>query len=181
MFCFRNCRAYTGGVDSETFMPLVDIISMDTFNDNGRPQCSCSNQQHSKRVLKDGRTIFGMHCMNCGRWTPKSKSAFDKLPTIFFDETIRVQFQKRLENFHRSKSEKNRSEWFAAYSTYLSSQKWKEKRIAVLERDNYLCQGCRNQKASQVHHLSYKNVGNEFLSELISLCSECHSKLHPHM
>jgi len=60
---------------------------------------------------------------------------------------------------------------------YLNSAKWKNKRQQVLNRDNYACQSCGS-IATEVHHLHYRNFGNEPLDELISLCRECHEKIH---
>lgn len=48
----------------------------------------------------------------------------------------------------------------------------------MLTRDNYLCQGCRVRRATQVHHLTYDHVGNEFLFELVAICETCHTRLH---
>ena len=31
---------------------------------------------------------------------------------------------------------------------------------------------------TQCHHLTYENVGEEFLFELVALCSDCHERLH---
>jgi len=60
---------------------------------------------------------------------------------------------------------------------YLNSAKWKSKRFDVLHRDNYTCQSCGS-IATEVHHLHYRNFGNEPLDELTSLCRECHQKIH---
>jgi len=154
---------------------------MDTFNDHQKPPCSCSDEQPRTRTLNDGRVIFGLQCINCGKWTAKSKSSFSIFPTIAFDESIRVKFQERLNLFRESQASKRRSDWFAWYSDYLKTPQWQSKRLAVLKRDRYLCQGCMSRRASQVHHLSYEHCGNELLWELTSVCDDCHKKIHPHM
>lgn len=64
------------------------------------------------------------------------------------------------------------------YERYRMSDAWREKRWRVFERANYLCEGCREAKPTEVHHLSYAHIGDEFLFELIALCRECHAKLH---
>ena len=64
------------------------------------------------------------------------------------------------------------------YQEYLKSDTWQRKRKAVLKRDNYLCKHCQKKKAQDVHHKTYDNVGREPLSDLVSLCRECHEKQH---
>ncbi len=67
------------------------------------------------------------------------------------------------------------------YQRYLdSSIKWKLKRLKVLRRDNHLCQECKEQTATQVHHLTYKRIFNERLSDLLSVCNDCHEAIHGH-
>jgi hypothetical protein len=60
------------------------------------------------------------------------------------------------------------------YSEYLRSDSWKNRRLLVLERDNYMCQACLSNIADEVHHLTYKHVFNEPLFDLISVCKPCH-------
>ena len=64
------------------------------------------------------------------------------------------------------------------YSKYLKSQEWKKKREEVLERDGYKCQKCEATENLQVHHLTYKNIFNEPLEDLQTLCADCHRKVH---
>ena len=68
--------------------------------------------------------------------------------------------------------------WWREYNAYLQTEEWKELRRVVLERDDYECQGCLEKRAEHVHHLHYKNVGNELICDLVSLCVACHEKTH---
>lgn len=65
------------------------------------------------------------------------------------------------------------------YLQYLQSPSWEVLRAKVLMRDKYLCQSCLTGRATQVHHLSYANLFNEFAWELTSVCEACHARLHP--
>lgn len=51
---------------------------------------------------------------------------------------------------------------------------------ACLNRDNYTCQCCKTKKGTlHAHHIIYrKNGGADTLDNLITLCEECHKKLH---
>jgi 5-methylcytosine-specific restriction endonuclease McrA len=70
-------------------------------------------------------------------------------------------------------------EWWRRYDEYLSTDEWHQRRRLVLERDGGICQNCRAARATQAHHLSYRNVGNEFLWELVAVCDDCHVCCHP--
>ena len=53
-------------------------------------------------------------------------------------------------------------------------------RQSVMERDNGQCQLC-NKQATQLHHILFKSYGGADISQnLISLCNECHIKVHSH-
>src|SRR5574344_686567 len=53
-------------------------------------------------------------------------------------------------------------------------------KAACLNRDNYTCQCCRTKKGTlNAHHIVYRsNGGADTLDNLITLCKECHKKLH---
>jgi 5-methylcytosine-specific restriction endonuclease McrA len=65
------------------------------------------------------------------------------------------------------------------YEDYLKSEEWDKKRKLVLKRDDYTCQGCLAKHVPlEVHHKTYKNIQKEFLFELVSLCHDCHKRIH---
>ena len=63
------------------------------------------------------------------------------------------------------------------YVEYLESDEWKERRKAVLKRDKNKCRFC-GKKATHIHHLTYKNIFQEPLYDLVSLCNGCHQLIH---
>ena len=63
------------------------------------------------------------------------------------------------------------------YVTYLNSSAWAQKREQVLQRDGYRCD-CKSDQDLEVHHKTYENIGKEPISDLLTLCSDCHSKHH---
>jgi hypothetical protein len=65
------------------------------------------------------------------------------------------------------------------YENYIKSIQWKLKRDEILLRDKITCQICGN-RATEVHHLTYKHLESEYLFELISLCAKCHEN-HYHL
>lgn len=65
------------------------------------------------------------------------------------------------------------------YEIYLQSDTWKEVRQRRLELDNYQCVCCCGTENLRVHHMTYARVGgNEYDYDLITLCDDCHRKLH---
>ena len=65
------------------------------------------------------------------------------------------------------------------YYRYLESITWKLKRLEVLKRDRFRCRDCGRCNCSlQVHHLTYANLYDEPLEDLITLCDDCHKKRH---
>ena len=64
------------------------------------------------------------------------------------------------------------------YKEYLQTQHWINTREMALIRANYECQLCRSEYRLQVHHNTYKNIGNEKDEDLIVLCEKCHKKHH---
>ena len=65
----------------------------------------------------------------------------------------------------------------ANYDDYLLSDDWQFKRLQVFERDGWVCISC-NQRASDVHHKTYNNFGDESLDDLQTVCRSCHQDIH---
>lgn len=83
--------------------------------------------------------------------------------------------------------EDRQERWRAQYAIYLQSNTWRRRRQLVLEREGYLCEGCREHRATQAHHLNYPQncppgspewIDQEMLFDLIALCERCHKRVH---
>lgn len=66
----------------------------------------------------------------------------------------------------------------AAYREYLASPEWHGKRLAALRRDGDQCRLCGRGERLNVHHLTYARIGKERLTDLRTVCEDCHSGLH---
>lgn len=64
------------------------------------------------------------------------------------------------------------------YAEYLRSTEWAARRERVMQRAGGICEGCRMQPATEVHHLTYEHMTQEFLFELVAICSDCHARWH---
>ena len=102
-------------------------------------------------------------------------------PTQTYDEIIKgntthksVELQHEATDFRTKKAEEYREK----YHNYLKSDEWQEKRLTVLKKAAFICRDCRKNKATEVHHETYKRVFNERINDLTALCYKCHRKRH---
>lgn len=64
---------------------------------------------------------------------------------------------------------------------YPDNAEWQEMRSAVLERDDYTCQGCGTdvEHDTPIHHIVPLGCGGtNTYRNLITLCETCHGKIH---
>lgn len=74
-----------------------------------------------------------------------------------------------------------RPEWIRSIKKeYLQSPEWKALRRQVLARDNYTCRQCGYNEQLEVHHISYLHFTQEPLSDLVTVCRDCHQTIHNH-
>jgi len=125
-------------------------------------------------------------CLDCGYvlgGSRKQSPDDDKLACV--DQYMRTKYEKsRKEEYDQIflkyallQRDKENS-WFYEHKAYLNSSEWRCKRDLVLKRADGLCEGCRVNFATVVHHLKYDNWKNEFLFELVAVCRPCHDRLH---
>ena len=69
------------------------------------------------------------------------------------------------------------------YKLYLCTNHWKDIRAKKIEK-NPICEFCKKNKATEVHHLRYLDeegrpiLYREKLKDLVSLCRNCHKRVH---
>lgn len=67
------------------------------------------------------------------------------------------------------------------YSNLLKDNRWIDKRIVILKRDNFKCRYCSNKDELHIHHIIYIQNRKPWEYDnkyLITLCKECHNKTH---
>lgn len=64
------------------------------------------------------------------------------------------------------------------YGDYLQTDHWQAVRSAALKRARFACQLCNARTVLHVHHRTYERRGEEFASDVIALCAECHKTFH---
>lgn len=82
---------------------------------------------------------------------------------------------KRQQEQHLSRLEELRT---MPYQKYLQTPEWQEIRHRALRKAKHRCELCAKEGVLHIHHKTYKNRGNEPLTDLIVLCQHCHRKFH---
>ena len=147
--------------------------------------CDCSGKKVRYKLNRAGTKMFFLQCLRCGDTTriPKDKvTSPNSLLIQEVDDQLRADWWKKRDQYFSSLRDetqnRERQEWFDWYNRYLLSPEWSKKRIAVMKRANFICEGCLQKTAVQVHHLTYDRVGNEMLFDLVAVCSDCHKAIH---
>ena len=63
----------------------------------------------------------------------------------------------------------------SAYYEYITSDEWKEKSKEFLKDGGYECEECGG-RATQCHHKTYDNFGDETEDDVEVLCGKCHQE-----
>ena len=146
--------------------------------------CLHENTVLTKRQVTGGSYQIVYQCSKCGHPTssPISKDEAKKLSNGKsippFDNALKENWDSRKKSSMEDILQDDKSEFWSSYDKYLSSKEWSDKRKLVFNRANNLCEGCLSNPAEEVHHINYEHVGNEFLFELVAVCSSCHNRLH---
>lgn len=144
--------------------------------------CKCENQVRRKLTMINGGIQAKNQCINCGKISQalkleKGDENLEEIDKELPHQISRDIYTAYLKELKRLEIEE-KTEAQASYHEYLTTDKWKKIKKKVLERDKYICQGCLVAEAVLVHHLTYSNIYNEFAFELVSLCQECHNRVH---
>jgi len=158
------------------------------MKDNGL-LCDHTERLPGKITQANGVERVALVCEECGDryYTGVRKSDYnlaklkDAERYFSFNDTVAECSKLVWDSFQAKKAGEQAAqsaEWWAAYTEYLKTDKWRLKSRKVLERDGHLCQACLTRQATQAHHLTYARVFNEPLFDLVAVCKPCHEKLH---
>ena len=149
-----------------------------------------------RRTIANGAVQLWEQCSICGNAPRAVKSSDPRVVRAVeigrFDDALRDEFQRKISQEYSRRwteeaadrerqrlieKDQEQALWWAEYNDYLQSGDWQARRLMVLERDGHLCQGCRRERATQVHHLTYVHLGAEPLWDLIAVCTDCHERV----
>ena len=61
----------------------------------------------------------------------------------------------------------------------LDSERYRQLRAQILQRDSWTCQHCGRPDQLQIHHIVRRSqLGSDGEENLIALCGACHDRLH---
>jgi len=119
-------------------------------------------------------------CINCLHNFGNVKiTEYHKL-YVTYDERQRIKGIIKDEFYQLFRNAQEGKEHFKNYYyKYLQSDEWKKKRLERLKLDKFQCQVCGNRSGTlDVHHTTYQTLHNENINDLITVCRNCHTKLH---
>jgi hypothetical protein len=142
-----------------------------------RGKCDPLRAALARRVNDGGVVIAGWQCDECGTWKAVKKALVENIDALpEFDPSIAERIHaERLAHWDAEKQARANA-WWARYSAYLRTEKWRKKSALVIQRD-VTCQACMSAPATQAHHLTYEHVGDEPLFDLKGVCHRCHEKI----
>lgn len=129
-----------------------------------RPQCLVCGKEAGPSVAKssvDGSAL---------------KPFDDELPKIYKER--RHSEEEDIRQRHLRIEARAKVAQSIEYEQYRKTPKWAGLRRKVLTRAKHICEGCGDKPATEVHHLTYEHIFDEFLFELVALCRECHERWH---
>lgn len=142
-------------------------------------QCECSDHSLRFRRVNGGGIQYARQCHACGRAVGQAvkHSEVARLPPEW-DYDLHDKWSAEQRELSAQQRVRGDGQSKAAYREYLQSTEWKERRRKVLERARWVCEGCRAERATEVHHLTYSHIFRELLYQLVALCDGCHAAAH---
>jgi hypothetical protein len=169
-------------------VPLRPTTALTEELSNYHKSAVCSHERKEVRnwIFKGGSDHFYFQCLLCGekvgqgipRGTVKADVASED-PSIA--KIYQANHRKSLDDIyqrHLKIQQTNDTRFSEKYRAHLESPAWIAKRTKVMQRARKICEGCLEERAEHVHHMTYDNLGNEFLFELVAVCMTCHARLH---
>ncbi len=142
--------------------------------------CTHELYETRKRTLANESVVFAVQCVDCGAQV----GSFLKKLSVQSPHTLQ-DWDEEAQDWYFEERRRKIAErtttvdpWWDIYREYLKSTQWKLVRNKIIARQSGLCEGCRDQRISQVHHKTYDRVGYELLIDLVGLCDDCHKTAH---
>jgi 5-methylcytosine-specific restriction endonuclease McrA len=140
--------------------------------------CSHQNTTVTARLQSNGTKAYWRQCLDCGQSVGTAIArAKINCQVIPWDEELCQRGRKELWHAAALNREQQNAEWWERYHAHLDSHEWQVLRRKVFRRCNGICEGCGEQPATQVHHLSYDRMGHEMLFDLVGICEKCHKSI----
>jgi len=166
-------------------MPLHFTIKQEAYAAiEAKFRCQHEERHLRLRTLVDGRPAYYRQCVSCGA-AGQAQSTKDVKRELGphgiappFDPELEPHWFARKHVEYVKAYAEIKPQLGVEYEAYLKSPAWKSRRVSILQRAAGVCECCKHYEPSEVHHLTYARVGSELDTDLMPVCSFCHSLLH---
>ena len=150
-------------------------------------ECAHAKTEVRKKIVKGGAMMIRAQCVRCGDIVGAAlkKEAFTGVQLsgmpLWDDEKKGKHWSSFSEEYKKAEEAAQAdalAQFRKEYDAYRETDGWKKKSELVLLRAQGICEGCRVNKATEAHHVSYEHCGEEFLFELVAICRPCHQRFH---
>lgn len=114
-----------------------------------------------------------------------SSEVFDCIKDSIKSTKITTEYKKKLSRrqkkllARRNKPKRDKPQRrMPKYREYIKSEEWKKLKHGYFKRHLKRCAACRGDHRVGLHHITYKNLGNERDEDLVPLCWDCHTDYH---
>lgn len=168
-------------------------MTLEQITEHFEAEFRCEHAEGHVRLVhivnSAGAKMFTKQCQRCGQsgiggkmWvtptgTPREIAAIPRRDEDLqpdWHQRKNVRHRELVEQFHKDRSREYRE------GDYLRTPHWRERAARALEFYGHECQmqmrGCTGH-ATEVHHLTYDNIGDEPLYELKPACRNCHERI----
>lgn len=130
--------------------------------------CSCGNKfQHTVHTRGDFNALPQDGNVSCGCPDCVARKKAEQQARLREYEAAEQARKERIQELKHM-----------PYREYLKTPEWQDMRERRLRAARYRCELCHSQGTLHVHHKTYERRGEEYASDLIVLCSNCHAKFH---
>jgi hypothetical protein len=197
----REARFAGGDMPPEfDYNQFVELYIQDHPEPFNSQVCAHSRSEAKYRKYETSDCV-ALQCLDCGKHLKALKKSnfpqYEKLP--IFDEAKEKDLNRSHNQWLRAKYDayENARKSFSKdaqlrilvgeieisdnskFATYYDSIEWSKTRDRIFQRDNFKCRNSQCHNNSEcVHHIVYERFGEEHDFDLISLCHECHQKVH---
>lgn len=160
---------------------LARLQSRQNERQSGYSDCRHPAKTLRYKICSNKTRQYGYQCDYCGDMVgvliPKPPLT-ERLELPEWDASLRAAYYRKRPNYFELCREEQTNLFWRFHEGYMNTKKWQGIRSKVLERSEGMCEGCLVRLADNVHHKTYKHLGDELLFELVAVCRKCHDRVH---
>ena len=151
--------------------------------------CECKNSIYVYKTDSLKRKVYYRMCVRCRETgqaiSVKGLPAMEVENIAEYDDGPAKSRRANKQHERRMVQERymrqDRDERLESLAERYADPSWETLRQKVLDRCHRRCEGCGEEAATVVHHLTYERLWAEMLFDLVGVCEDCHKSIHPHL